>query len=261
MKFKKLGKAAEMPFLDHLEELRWRIIWSLLALVVCTMAAFYAVISLDVIGWLMSPIEPYLPEGQVGLVYLAITSPFFVSFNLAVVIGVVLASPIIVYQIWSFLSPALLPREKRAIVPALSLGVVLFAMGVALSYFVAIPFTIRFMFGFNPEHLNPMITAELYFGFMVRMLVAFGAVFELPVVVMILAAMGLVTSKFLASKRRYAIAGMAIAAAMITPGDAITATIVMMGPLLLLYELSIGLAKLVERKREADSPDALPEAT
>jgi len=268
MKFNPLGaSAAEMPFLDHLEELRWRILWSLLALVICTMAAFYLVFQFEVIGLLMGPIRPYLPEDQ-RLLYLAVTDPFFILFNLSLVIGGVVASPVIIYQLWAFLSPALMPREKRAIVPALYLGVVLFAIGAALAYYFAIPFTIRFMFGLSPETFEAAITAGFYFGFLVRMMVAFGVIFELPVVVLILSAMGLLTSHFLSAKRRYAIAGMALAAAMITPGDAITATVVMMGPMLLLYELSIGLAKLVERSRaralaaEAESEsDALPEAT
>src|SRR5690606_22359508 len=126
-----------------------------------------------------------------------------------------------------------------------------------------VPFTIRFMFALNTESLTPQITANTYFGFLLRMLLAFGAVFELPVIVLILAAMGLLTSKFLVTKRRYAVAGMALLAAMITPGDALTATVVMLLPMLLLYELSIGLAKLVERSRAralaADAEDALPE--
>jgi sec-independent protein translocase protein TatC len=259
-----------MPFLDHLEELRWRILWSLLALTLTTIGAFFFVFYVPVIEFLMTPIRPYLAEGK--LAYLAVTDPFVIVIKLALAIGFVLASPIIIYQAWAFLSPALLPKEKRAIVPALYLGVVLFAAGAALAYFVGIPLTIDFMLSLQVESLEPNITAGFYFGFVIKMLLAFGAIFEIPVVVLVLASIGLVTSDFLKSKRRYAIAGMAILAAMITPGDAITVTVLMMGPLLLLYELSIGLARLVERNREraaaaeaaaaeAESADALPEAT
>jgi sec-independent protein translocase protein TatC len=160
------------------------------------------------------------------------------------------------------LSPALLPRERRAIVPALYLGVILFAAGVMLAYFVAVPFTLKFTMSLLDDSLAPQITAGLYFSFVLKLLLGFGVLFEMPVVVLILTSIGLVTSKFLRSKRRYAIAVMAVAAALITPGDAITATLVLMGPLLLLYELSIGLARLVERNRERSTEaEAISEAT
>ncbi len=159
--------------------------------------------------------------------------------NLAISMGVVLASPVIFYNLWAFLSPALMPREKRAIVPALYLGVFLFIAGASLAYFAALPFTIKFMLSIQSASLQPQITADRYFNLVTKLLLGFGAIFELPVVVMILTAMGLASSRFLASKRRYAVAGMAILACVITPGDAITASIILMGPLLLLYELSI----------------------
>src|SRR5690606_22828382 len=142
--------------------------------------------------------------------------------------------------------PALTKRERRAIIPALYLGLVLFVAGVALAYWGALPLTLRFMLvTFASDSLEQSITASYYFSFVVKMLVAFGAVFELPVVVLVLSALGLVTSKWLRSKRRYAIAGMAVLSAMITPGDAISLTLFLMLPLILLYELSIGLSALV----------------
>lgn len=268
MKFKFAGRSpAEMPFLDHLEELRWRILWSLLALLICSIIGFLVVTKFDVIGLLMRPIVPYLPNAK--LVYLGVTDPFTITLKLALAIGLILAFPIVAYQGWAFFSPALLPREKRAIVPALYLGLVLFAVGVAMSYFLAVPMTIKFMLGFQVAALEPNITAGFYFSFVVKMLLAFGVIFELPVVVLVLSVLGLITSDFLKSKRRYAIAGMAILAAVITPGDAITVTVLMMGPLLLLYEGSIALARLVERGRARqqamddanDANEALPEAT
>jgi sec-independent protein translocase protein TatC len=262
MKFKLTGRSpAEMPFLDHLEELRWRILWSLLALLITTIGGFVVVQQFNVIGLLMAPIRPYLPTEK--LVYLGVTDPFMVTLKLALAVGVVTAFPIIAYQAWAFLAPALTTRERRAIIPSLYLGLILFAAGVALSYFVAIPLTIKFMMGFQVASMEPNITAGFYFSFVIKMLLAFGAIFELPVVVLLLSALGLVTSKFLKAKRRYAIAGMAVLSAVITPGDAITVTVLMMGPLLFLYELSIALARLVERGREKRlaSGDALPEAT
>jgi sec-independent protein translocase protein TatC len=239
--------SAEMPFFDHLEELRWRIIWSLLALILATALGFLVAVRFDLLGWLKRPLDPYIGSEQ--LLALSITDPFFITFKLAFTLGVILSSPVIAYQIWLFLAPALTKREKRAIVPALYMGVVLFALGVAIGYLYVLPMTAKFLAGFQTDSMKLSVTAGLYFSFAIKLLVAFGVIFELPVVVLILATLGLVSSKFLKEKRRFAIAGMAVTAALITPGDAITATIFMMGPLMLLYELSIFLTRLVERSR------------
>jgi sec-independent protein translocase protein TatC len=248
-----------MPFFDHLEELRWRIIWSLLALVVGTGIGFYLAVQFDLLSVLKRPLDPYI-EGA-PLQALSVTDPFFLTFRLAFTLGLILAFPVVIYQVWSFFAPALTRREKRAIVPALYLGVVLFCMGVALAYLYVLPMTLGFLQGFQTDSLKMALTGNFYFSFVIKLLVSFGVVFELPVVIMILATLGLVTSRFLASKRRYAIAIMAVGASLITPGDAITATIFMMGPLMLLYEISILLTKMVERGRaRAAAADALAEA-
>jgi sec-independent protein translocase protein TatC len=249
--------AGEMPFFDHLEELRWRIVWSLAALAAGTAGGFYAAIRFDLLSLLKRPLDPYI--GGTELLALSVSAPFMITFQLALTLGVVAAAPIIAYQIWSFLAPALTKREKRSIVPALYLGAVLFCIGVTVCYLYVLPMTLRFLGGFQTPSLRWALTADFYFGFVLKLLVAFGVMFELPVVVMILATLGLVTSRFLASKRRYAIAVMAVAAALITPGDAITATIFMMGPLMILYELSILLAKLVERGRRRAAAESLAE--
>ncbi len=238
---------AEMPFLDHLEELRWRILWSLAALLVGVGIGFWLVNRFDVLGLLIEPLRPYLPDGK--LVYLSISDPFFITLKLALIVGALLASPIIIYQGWAFVSPALMAHERRAIVPTFYLGLVLFVVGMAMAYFAALPVTVDFMAGFQESAMTPNLTATANVGFVVRMLLLFGLVFELPVVVLLLALIGIVDSKMLASKRRYAIVLMTILASLITPGDVIVLTVFMMVPLVLLYELSIGLAKMVERRR------------
>jgi sec-independent protein translocase protein TatC len=236
----------EMPFFDHLEELRWRIIWSLLALVAGTGIGFFVARRLDLLGLLKRPLDPYIDGDQ--LIALSITDPFFITFKLALTLGFILAAPVIIYQVWLFLAPALTRRERRAIVPALYMGVALFCIGVGVAYRYVLPLTAMFLAGFQTESLTLTMTGTLYFGFVIKLLVAFGLVFQLPVVILILASLGLVSSKFLASKRRYAIAVMTVTAALITPGD-VASTILMMVPLLLLYELSIVLTRLVERNR------------
>lgn len=238
-----------MPFLDHLEELRWRILWSLLALVVCTIIGYFVVTRFNVLGLLTAPIEPFL-EGEL-LKTLNPIAPFLITLKLSLVVGAVLASPIIIYQIWAFLSPALLPSEKRAIVPSLYFGLVLFLAGVAMAYFIALPVTLEFTMGFQREALEPAIEVNAYLGVVIRLLLAFGLVFELPVVILALTYLGLVTPEFLAEKRRHAIALITVVAALITPGDVITITILMMIPLALLYELSIYLSRMVVRRRSA----------
>jgi sec-independent protein translocase protein TatC len=253
------NNAGEMPFFDHLEELRWRILWSVLALFVCTGAAFYVVLRFDLLALLKRPLDPYI-EGK-KLIELSLTGPFFMTFKLALTLGFIAALPIIAYQVWAFLAPALTKRERRAIVPALYMGFVLFAFGVALGYVYVLPPTAKFMASFETSSMELNVTASYYYGFVIKLLVAFGAIFELPVVILILAQLGLVSSHFLSSKRRYAIAIMAVASALLTPGDALTATIFMMGPLIVLYEVSILLTKMVERsKLKAAAADAALES-
>ena len=236
-----------MPFLDHLEELRWRLLKSIAAVVIGTLIGFLLVTQFNVLELLIDPLRPII--GEQKLKYLSPGDPFFVTLGLAVTVGLLLAFPIVASQIWGFISPALLPREKKAIVPALYLGLVLFAGGVALAYYIVLPMTLKFFMGFQTASLEQNIVIGPYIGLVVKVLLAFGILFELPVVILVLAALGLVTSKFLAEKRRYAIAAIGVVAAIATPGDAVTLTIFMMGPLILLYELSIFLARFVERRR------------
>src|SRR5690606_17612027 len=232
---------------------------SLLSLVVGTGIGFWAALRFDLLSLLKRPLDPYIDGAQ--LLALSVTAPFMIHFQIALTVGVVLAAPVILYEIWAFLAPALTQKERRAIMPALYLGVVLFGIGVAVSYLYVLPMTLKFLGSFQSESLAWALTVDFYFGFVIKLLVAFGVMFELPVVVLILATLGLITSKFLSSKRRYAIGFMAVAAVLITPGDAVTASIFMMGPLMLLYELSILLAKLVERSRaRAAAAEKLAEA-
>ena len=238
----------EMPFLDHLEELRWRLLWSILALIVTTVIGFFLVTRLNVLGLLIDPIEPFL--GGSKLKYLSPTEPFFITLKLALIVGVLLASPVIIYQIWAFLSPALLPSEKKVIVPSLYLGLVLFAGGVAMAYYLVLPVTLAFTMSFQTEALEQSIVVGEYMSVVTRLLLAFGIVFEMPVVITILSALGLVTPQFLVEKHRYAIAAITVASAVLTPGDVITITLMMMAPLIVLYEFSIVLSRIMFRRRE-----------
>lgn len=240
------SRAGEMPFMDHLDELRSRLIWSLATVAVCAIIGFVLVDQFNVLGLLIEPIEPFL--GGSKLKYLSPTEPFFITLQLAILVGLVLASPVLIYQVWAFMSPALLPSEKRVIVPALYLGLVLFGAGVAMAYFIALPVTLKFTMGFQTEALEQSIVIGEYMSVVTRVLLAFGLVFELPVVILILSVLGLATPEWLAAKRRHAIVGITVLASVITPGDIISLTVLMMVPLILLYELSIVLSRMVTRR-------------
>jgi len=250
-------RGGEMPFLDHLEELRWRVLWSLVALVVATGVGFFLVTHFNVLGLLVQPVCPFVDDCR--LKFLNPMDPFFITLKLAVLVGFVLASPIIVYQAWAFFSPALLPSERRAIVPSLYFGLVLFAAGVAMAYFIVLPLALGFAMGFQTDALEQSIVASEYLGMATRMLLAFGLVFELPVVVLVLSLLGVVTPEFLAAQRRYAVAIITVVACMITPGD-VGSSILMIVPLLLLYEVGIVLSRLVSRRRVAAAASAALEA-
>ena len=238
-----------MPFLDHLEELRWRILWSMLALIVGSIISFALVYYFGVLELLILPIRRAYDSPDLKLIFLSPADPFFVTLRLAIYGGIILSFPILVYQTWSFLSPALEKEERRAIVPALYLGMVLFMGGVALAYFAALPVTLEFFKAFLSESLEGSLEINATLGFVVKMLIAFGAVFELPIVILALSLMGLVTPAFLRAKRRHAIVLITILASFITPGDALTLTVMMMFPLILLYEFGIFLSAGVYRRK------------
>jgi sec-independent protein translocase protein TatC len=237
-----------MPFLDHLEELRWRILWSLAALLVGMIVAFLLVTRVDVIGFLQAPIQPYL-QGR-KLVYTHPGESFGIVMKVSFGVGLLLALPVIIYQVWAFLSPALYKHEKKVVIPAIGGAVLLFAIGVYVAYVAILPITLRFLLTFETQALEPMITAGQYFGFAITMSLAFGAVFELPILVLGLTALGLVTPRMLRRFRRYAVILSMVAGALITPGGDLMSLALLTGPIYLLYEASILLSHIVHRRRE-----------
>ena len=146
----------EMPFLDHLEELRWRILWSLLALILASVLGFVLVHYLGVMELLIRPIRPLLPDDQ-RLKFFSPADPFFITLKLALVVGIVLSFPVMIYHTWAFLSPALQKHERRVIIPSLYMGLVLFMAGVAMAYFLALPLSLVFLMGFQTDFLEQSI--------------------------------------------------------------------------------------------------------
>ena len=243
-----MGSSAEMPFLDHLEELRWRIIWSLAAIIVGVGVGVVLVIKFNLLTWLQGPIMPYLKGHR-----LMNTHPgggFSIMLSTSIMIGVVMALPVVLYQAWLFHAPALHRHEKKVVLPVIIGAVFLFVCGAALAWYFVLPMTLRFLTSMGDEAFDQMISATEYFGFATSLVLAMGAVFELPIVILALSALGLVTPKLLARFRRHALIGSYVAAAFITPGDAFFTSVILTVPLYLLYELSIVLSWLVFRKRQ-----------
>ena len=238
----------EMPFLDHLEELRRRLFWIVGAIVIGVVLGFTLLSKLDIIRLLERPILPLL-HGQ-KLIYTHPGTSFHILLNASLVLGLILAAPVIVGQIWGFLAPALYAHEKRVVVPVLMSMVALFLAGVALSYFVVLPLTLRFLMSIESTALTPMISATDYFDFAISMCLAFGLVFEVPIAILALTALGLITPKFLSKYRRHAIVVCLTAAAFITPGADPYSLFALAIPLYVLYELSVFVAQFAYRKRQ-----------
>jgi sec-independent protein translocase protein TatC len=247
-----MGRTAqdtEMPFLDHLEELRHRLFWIVGAIVVGVVVAFIVLSrgGFDIVAMLARPIEPYLSGRH--LVFTHPGTSFKIVLNASLILGILVATPVIAYQLWGFFAPALHPHEKRIIVPVMFGMIFLFLCGVMLAYFVVIPFTLKFFMGFESNALTPMIEATEYFGFVFSMMLAFGVAFELPIAILLLSALGIVNPKFLSRYRRHAIVITVVVAAFITPDASPTTLFALSVPLYLLYELGVALSYSVTRRR------------
>ena len=251
--------SGEMPFLDHLEELRWRIVWVLGAVVIGMILGFFLVLKYNLILLLQQPIAPYLQGRKLMITHP--TDSMSITLTMAVTVGLVIASPVIIYQIWLFLSPALHKHEKKLVIPVIGGAVSLFLAGVALAWFFVLPLCLKFLMTWQIESFDNMIKASDYFGFVMTMALTFGAAFELPMLILALSALGLVTPAFLKRFRPYALALTFVLSAIVTPGDILIPTLALTAPLYLLYELSLILSAFIFRKREARAYAAEHSAT
>ena len=241
-------QTGEMPFLDHLEELRWRIIYSLGALIIAVAVGFFICMKFDIVGLLARPILPLVPEHK--LVFTHPGEGFTVILNAATTFGIVFASPVILFQVWSFLAPALHQHEKRIAIMVLISGVLLFVAGALLAFLVVVPLALPWLMGFAGPSLIPLITAGEYFGFVFAMVLAFGLSFELPIVILALSALGIVTPQLLQKYRRHAVVAIIIVGAFLTPGDLVWTTLWLAVPLYMLYEISVAVSFVIYRRRE-----------
>ena len=247
----------EMPFLDHLEELRWRIIKALAAVAITVALAFAGLTQIDLIGILARPILPLLNGHK--LIFTHPTDSFSIYLTMSLTLGIVAALPVIVYQLWAFLSPALYRHEKRVVVPVAVGAAALFLCGVSLSYFAVMPLALRWLLAFQTASMEPLISGLEYFDFLFTMSLAFGLCFELPIVILALTMLGIVTPMFLRKYRRHAAVICVVIGAFLTPGDLFWTTLAMAVPLYLLYELSILLSTIIYRRRQRDEAAVVPD--
>lgn len=243
----------EMSLFEHLAELRTRLFKSALAVVAGLIIGFvFREPVLDILRKpycdLPSALRDGLGTGSCDLIVLKVMDSFIISIKAAAIVAVVLAAPIVCYQIWRFVTPGLRPVERKYAVPFLIITQLLFAGGAAFSYLL-IPRALEFLLGFAGEGITPVLSANEYLTFMLRTMVAFGIVFEFPVVLIILSLMGVIESASMRKYRRHALFGTFVAAAIITPTqDPLTMTM-MAAPLILFYEISILAARMIERRR------------
>lgn len=242
------GSGAEMPFLDHLEELRIRLIRALIALAAGFGIGFYVVQRFQLVGVISRPIQPYLGAGG-KLAVLTPTEPVMIVFKLAFVVGLVLAAPVVLWQVWAFMAPALYAKERRVIIPALFVGSGLFMVGGILAWVFVVPQSLRVLFSFQTDALMPMITYDGYFSFLVQVVIALGLSFELPLLIFILAWLGVATPARLNSFRRFAIVLACMAGAILSPGTDLITMVMFTIPLLILYEIGFLGSVLISRRR------------
>ncbi len=235
--------ADKMPFLEHLGELRVRIMRSLIALLVGLLISFP--FASRIVDWLARPIQ----QSGNTLVFLAVTEAFWVQMKVALFVGLFIAAPAILWQVWAFVSPGLYGHEKKYAAPFVILGSLMFIAGGAFSLLVVTPNAVKFLLSYSRPGLTPMISIGSYIDFLLKFTLAFGAVFEIPIGITLASRMGLVTPKGLAQNRKYAILGAFIAAAILTPTPDVVNQTMMAGPIILLYEGGIVCARLFGRRR------------
>ena len=236
---------SEMGFLDHLEELRWRIIKTLLAIIVGSAVSFVYID--QILEILLKPTTA--TSYRIALQVLSVQGMFLIKWFIAFISGFVLAMPVVVYQIWRFVTPGLKINEKRYALPVVLFACISFITGVSFGYLVLIPFSLEFFSGMGAGLVENNFSITYYFSFLTWLLLGAGLVFQLPVLSLFLSAIGVLTPPFMRHYRRHAIVTILILSSFITPPDPVS-MLMMAVPLVVLYEISIGVSWMVNHRRE-----------
>jgi sec-independent protein translocase protein TatC len=235
----------KQPLTSHLQELRKRLIVSFIAVAVGFVICY--AFSENLFAILSKPLLKMMPSGGT-LVFTSVAEAFFTYMKVAFIAGIILTSPFVLFQVWAFVAPGLYRDEKRYVIPFVAAGSFFFMLGILFAYFVAIPVGFKFLLGYATDFIKPMPSMKEYLSFSIKFLLAFGLVFEFPVVLILLARIGVVDAKTMARHRKYAILLIFIFAAVMTPPDIIS-QLLMAIPLMGLYELSILLSKIFGKKK------------
>ncbi|MEA2538484.1 MAG: sec-independent protein translocase protein TatC [Chloroflexota bacterium] len=219
---------AVMSLVDHLGELRSRLFRVIAAVAVASVVGFLA--GDNIIAFLKSPIP-----GTDPLFFTGLGDPFFIRMKIAVVVGIILAMPVILYQLWAFVAPGLTEAERRTVRPWVPLALLFFALGVAIAY-VILPYAAQFLLGFQTAELKPLITAGSYFDFVTTLFLAFGLTMEFPIVLFALSRVNILSSQRLRASRRYVILGITVFATVATPGGDLVSPFVLGVTMYVLYE-------------------------
>lgn len=241
------GRSHEENLIFHLTELRERVIKSALIIVIGSLGSW--AISEKIFDIVRRPISPFLTGAAAGgLVFVGPMDKFVAHLQLSVLSGVILTAPFWLYQIWRFVAPGLYVHEKRFALSFIFAGTILFLLGVCFVYFLVFPMAFKYLLGFGGDLDKPMITISEYLSFFVTTTAIFGGAFELPLVISLLGLMGIVNRQFLVEKRRYAVVLLALVSAVVTPPDILSMCLLLI-PLWILYEISIIIVGIFEKKR------------
>lgn len=230
-----------MPFLEHLEELRRRLLRSAIGVCLTTSVAFY--FSGHIMRWFLAPL------GDTKLIVTEVTGSFMAYFKIGLIAGLIAALPLVFWQLWGFISPGLYKKERKMVLPFVIIATILFLGGSSFCYFLVLPFALKFMLSFSGGLLNPMITVSSYISFAGMLMLAFGLCFEMPVAAYILGRMGIISSKLLSKGRRVAIVIILVASAILTPTPDIINQLLLAGPMYILYEVSIIVVRLTGKRK------------
>lgn len=233
-----------MTLVEHLGELRVRLTRSAYA-IFFGMSVSWA-FSERIFAFLRKPIAQYLPSG--GLVFTAPMDKFMAHIKIAFVMGLLLSTPLWLYQVWSFIAPALYKREKKVAAGFIFFGTLQFALGLAFSYFIVLPMAFHFLMTFGGDVDKPMITIDHYLGFLTQTAIVFGLCFQMPVIISFLGMVGLVSQRFLKEKRRIAVVVITGLSAIAAPPDALS-MILLLFPMWLMYEISIIIVGIFEKRK------------